>query len=76
MTVTDRSTNVSKVEVTAQVSSDIHPSRVKPGDIASCILTDIIFSLHVAEDHVTAGCILTYKNCLRRIADPDNNYTA
>ena len=42
MTVTDWSTNVSEVEVTAHVSCDIHPSRVKQGDIASCILTDIV----------------------------------
>ena len=35
MTITDWSTNVSEVEVTAHVSCDIHPSPVKSGDIAS-----------------------------------------
>ena len=41
--VTDKSTNKTNVEMTASVFSDIHPSPAKTRDIASCILTDIVF---------------------------------
>ena len=43
MTVTDWSTNVIEVDVTAQVSSDIHLTPVKSGGISTCILTDIVY---------------------------------
>ena len=56
---TDWSTNVTVVEMTASVFSDIHPSPVKSSDIASCILTDLVYFLHVAEAEVTADCIQT-----------------
>ena len=43
MTVTDWSTNETEVDETAQVACDINPSRVNSCDIASCILTDIVY---------------------------------
>ena len=43
MNVSDWSTNMSEADVTAQVSSDIHPFPDKSGDIASCILTNIVY---------------------------------
>ena len=36
-------TNVTEVDVTAQVSSDTHLTPVNSGGISSCILTDIVY---------------------------------
>ena len=59
ITVTYWPTNVTEVEMTLYVFSSIHPSPVKSSDIASCILTDLVYFLHVAEAEVTADCIHT-----------------
>ena len=43
LSATDWSTHVAEEDVTAQIASDIYSFPVISGDIASCILSDIVY---------------------------------
>ena len=54
------SAHVAEDDVNAQVTDDMFLYPVASGGMTSCILSDIVFSTHVAKDDMTAVYIQTH----------------